>query len=184
MSKSLSNILTVFKIARILAKIVFILCIIGAAGCLLGALCLPLAGHFLSMEELAEQGLDLHSESLSCIIGVISCVGEAILAFWAEKYFKNVLAVGSPFTFESAKECFRIGVASLIISASISIASAIVVGIVVAMAQMNAHEPDFSTSISLSTGLFFMFISLLFKHGAELKASAEEVIRETFESQE
>ena len=185
MSKTLSNILTVFKVARIVAKVVFILCIVGGVGCLVGLFCLPFVEG--AAELFFEEGLDLSSAYLGCIVGAITCAGEAVLSFLSERYFKNVLTAGTPFTFEGSKECFRLGVASLIISAAISIVSAIVAGILLALAQMNVAEPDFSLSISISTGLFFMFLSLIFKHGAELqadKATEQEEVLSTPDSQE
>ncbi len=174
MSKTLSNILTVFKIARILAKIVFICCIIGGVCCLLGLFMLPMVEGVMPDGILAETGFDIDTAYLAMIVAIVSCVGEAVFAFLAERYFKSVLDSQTPFTFNGAKECFRLGVASLIISAAVSIISAIVAGIVVALAQINVVEPDFSTSITLSTGLFFMFISMLFKYGAEQQETLSE----------
>ena len=181
MSKTLSNILTVFKVARIVAKVVFILCIVGGAGCLVGLFCLPFAEG--AAELFFEENLDLSSAYFGCIVGAITCAGEAVFAFLSERYFKNVLTAGTPFTLDGSKECFRLGVASLIVSAAISIVSAIVAGILLALAQMNVAEPYFSLSISLSTGLFFLFHSMIFKHGAELQKTSEETTQENFESQ-
>ena len=169
MSKTLSKILTVFKVARIVAKVVFILCIIGGAGCLLGLSTLPIVGALLTIPEFVEEGLDLPTAYLECIVGAISCAGEAVFAFFAERYFKSVLDAGTPFTFEGAKKSFRLGITSIIISA----ATAVVVGFASIIIQLFASavtEADVSTSFSLSTGLFFLFLSLIFKHGAELQA--------------
>ncbi|MBO5939323.1 MAG: hypothetical protein J6Q82_07510 [Clostridia bacterium] len=183
MSKTLSNILTIFKVARIVAKVVFILCIIGAAGCLLGLLALPMVGSFLSSELLIEEGLTLSSAYLGCIVGLISCIGEMILAFLAERYFKNVLNAGTPFTFDGAKECFRFGIASIIVSIAVSIASGIVAAAILVFTSSMLAEPEFGTSISLSMGLFFLFLSLIFKHGAELKKTTEETTQENSDAQ-
>ena len=174
MSKTLSNILTVFKIARVLAKIVFICCIIGGVCCLLGLFMLPMVEAVIPDTILAETGLDIDAARLAMIVAIVSCIGEAVFAFLAERYFKSVLDAQTPFTFNSAKECFRLGVTSLIISAAVSIISAIVSSVIVAIAQLNVLEPNFSTSITLSTGLFFMFISMLFKYGAEQQENLSE----------
>lgn len=173
MSKTLSNILVVFKVARILAKVSFILCIVGAAGTLLGSFMLPLAYEFAS--ELTEiEILDIYSTYCALIVGIFATTGAAVFSFLAEKYFKKVLEVGTPFTFDGAKECFRLGITSLIISASVSIISAVVLGIVSMISGSAILENDLNVSISVSTGLFFLFISMIFKHGAELKKDAEE----------
>lgn len=168
MNKTLSNILTVFKVAKIVAKVIFILCIVGGAGCLIGLVTLPLA------EALAEEKLNLPSAYLSCIVGAIACVGEAVFAFLAERYFGNVLNAGTPFTFEGAKESFRLGIASIIISVATSIIAGIIAFVFLLFTTPTTLETDANVSISISMGLFLLFLSLIFKHGAELQASSEE----------
>jgi len=170
MSKSLSVILTVFKVAKIIAKVVFILCIVGGAGCLLALVMLPLAGS--AVEILAEEGLTIAAAYPACVVGLISCVGEAVFAFMAERYFGNVLRDGTPFTLEGSKECLRLGIASLIISAVTAVTAGIAGAILLAFAS-NSSEVDANMSISLSTGLFFLFLSLIFKYGAEIKEEQE-----------
>ena len=174
MSKALSNILTVFKVARIIAKVVFILCIIGAAGCVLGLSTILAVGTLRSIQVLFAEGLDLPSACLGCIVGAIACVGEAIFAFLAERYFKSVQNAGTPFTFEGAKKSFRLGIASIIISVVALIITGIASFIVLLFSSQTLVESDVSASISLSTGLFFLFLSLIFKHGAELQGSSTE----------
>ena len=173
MNKTLSNILTVFKIAKIFAKVVFILCIVGSAGCLIALTTLPLVESVVSVQSLVEEKIEFSSAYPACIAGLIVCVGEAIFAFMAERYFGNVLSEGTPFTFEGAKASFRLGLASIIIS----VAASVIAGLAIAFAALfaeNVSEFDVDMSISLSTGLFFLFLSLIFKHGAELQASVTE----------
>lgn len=177
MRKTLSNILTIFKVAKIVAKVVFILCIVGGAGCLIALSTLPIFRIILPIQSLVKEGLDLPSVYLACTVGAIACAGEAILAFLAERYFGNVLNAGTPFTREGAKESFRLGLASIIVS----VATSVVLGIafaIIFLISPGVSEFDIGTSISLSTGLFFMFLSLVFKHGAELQESAEAPTQE------
>ena len=169
MSKSLSNILTVFKVIRILAKVVFILCIVGGVGSLIGLVMLPFS-HLLSPEALSDFGIESAGGYSVCIIGLITCVGEAYFAFAAEKYFRNVLNSGTPFTFDGAKECFRLGLVSIIVSVAVSVAAGIVLGIA-SLLSASAQEIDVNLSFSLTTGLFLIFISMIFKYGAEIKSS-------------
>lgn len=182
MSKTLSNILTVFKVVKIISKVVFILCIVGGAGCLIGLTALPMMEALLPMDLLAEEGLDLPTTYLSCIVGLIVCVGEAIFAFLAERYFGHVLEAGTPFTLAGAKECFRLGIASLIIEVATSVAAGVAAGILLLFSQ-NLTEIDADASISLSAGLLFLFLSLIFRYGSELNRPAvEEKTEETTES--
>ena len=173
MSKTLSNILTVFKIARIIAKVVFIICIVGGVGCLIALTTLFFVGNSASILSLVGKDIEVSSFYPACISGLIVCVGEAIFAFMAERYFGNVLSAGTPFTSEGAKESFRLGLASIIIAVATSVIAGLVVAFVVLLTE-NASEFDVDTSVSLSTGLFFLFLSLIFKHGAELQASITE----------
>lgn len=178
MSKTLSNILTIFKVARVIAKVLFIIAIIGGAGCLLGLCFLPFVDGVLSTFKLGFEN-DVFADYFACIVGLISCAGEAVFAFMAEKYFKKVLSDGTPFTLESSKESFRLGIASIIISVATSILAGFSIGIMLLFAS-NAAEYDTNTSFSLTTGLFFLFLSLIFKHGAELQSSKQA---EAFEEQ-
>ena len=148
MSKTLSHILTVFKVAKIIAKVVFILCIVGAAGCALGFFAISAVDAFMP-EALIAEGVTADLGYLGCIIGVVACIGEAVFAFLAEKYFKNVLERGTPFAFEGAKECFRLGIASLIISAATSAISAIATAIITMFSNSAASASDFEVSFSI-----------------------------------
>lgn len=168
MSKTLSIILTVFKVAKIVAKVIFILCIVGAIGCVASLALLPIVKMIPS--ELMSPDTEIHFPSvyLVCAIGALSCAAEAIVAFFAERYFGNVEKSGTPFTLEGSKECFRLGLISIIVSAAASIISGIFVAI--SLLISDATVTDTNLSISLSTGLFLLFISLIFKYGAEVKS--------------
>jgi len=177
MSKTLSIILTVFKVLKIISKVVFILCIVGTAGCLVGFFATAVFGGML--DGMIAGGFDVYSSCFACIIGIFACVGGAVFAFLSEKYFKNVLDAKTPFTFDGAKECFRLGIASLIISVAVSVASGIAEGIAWMLSNFGSLNFDVNVSFSLSTGLFFMFLSLIFKYGAELQASTENTGSQT-----
>ena len=173
MSKTLSHILTVFKVAKIIAKVVFILCIVGAAGCALGFFAISAVDAFMP-EALIAEGVTADLGYLGCIIGVVACIGEAVFAFLAEKYFKNVLERGTPFALDGAKECFRLGIASLIISAAASAISGIAAAVIIMFSNSAASESEINASFSITTGLFLMFLSMIFKYGAELQNAAAQ----------
>lgn len=174
MSKTLSNLLTIFKVAKVLAKIAFILCIIGASGCALGFFALSAVDSFMP-EQLVANGINVNVAYFELIVGTVACIGAAVFSFLSGKYFKNVLAAGTPFSFDGAKECFRLGVASIIISAAVAVVSAITAGVVTILENSLALNSNIETSITFSTGLFFMFLSLIFKYGAELQPAPEKI---------
>ena len=174
MSKTLSNLLTIFKVAKVLAKIAFILCIIGASGCVLGFFALSAVDSFMP-EALLSNGISVNFAYFELIVGTVACIGTAVFSFFAGKYFKNVLDTGTPFSFDGAKECFRLGVDSIIISAAVALVSAIAAGVVAILENSLALNSNIETSITFSTGLFFMFLSVIFKYGAELQPAPENI---------
>jgi len=180
MSKTLSNILTVFKVAKIIAKVVYILCIVGSIGCFVAVCTLPVIKTAIPAEWLSEKEIELAVAYPACFIGLFTCVGEGTIAFLAERCFGKILNAGTPFTQDIAKDSFRFGLSSIIISVAVSILSGITLGILIAVFP-DAKNFDSNSSLSISTGLFFMFLSLFFKYGAELKepAAAESTAGET-----
>lgn len=169
MSKTLSNIITVFKVVRIVAKVIFILCVIGFAGCILAAVMLPFAISILPLDILADKEIALAYPG--CISGAIACAGEAVIAFLAERYCGNVLKANTPFTLEGSKECFRLGIASIIASVAVSVASGIAFAIFTVVTQ-SSPDASFDASVSLTAGLLLLFLSLVFKYGAEVQSAA------------
>lgn len=113
MSKTLSTILTIFKVAKILARVVFILCLIGAGGCLLGLCVLSFVGSVIPADVLLDEGVNLSSSYLSCLTGLVGCAGRSVFAYLSERYFLNVLNDGTPFTFKGSNELFRLGVITI-----------------------------------------------------------------------
>ena len=187
MSKTLSNVLTVFKVARIVAKVGFILCIVGGAGCLLGVASLVMLSSIqlgdvqLVLFE-ATGGMDPASVIPSCALGALARAGEGAIAFFAERYCKNVLKAGTPFTHAGAKECFRLGLISILASFAVMALAGIVTAIM-ALFSVSVAKADFNMTISLVAGLFFLFLSMIFKHGAELgeAATSTETVEKTLE---
>ena len=95
------------------------------------------------------------------------CAGEAVLCKLAEKYFRNELAAGTPFTFDGAKELMLLGICTICIPIGTAVISGIVYGI---MSSIFSGVADYSFSNATSVGLGVMFIvmSLLCRYGAEI----------------
>ena len=79
--------------------------------------------------------------------------------------------------------CHRVALAEfcIAVTASVSVVGGIVFGVTRMLAESAVLESEINMSVSVSTGLFFLFMSMIFKHGAELKKAAEE--KETQEEQ-
>ena len=114
--KTLKTIQTLSKIGKILSKIMFIFCIIGFCGCIVGILSMALGAETLkfggvTLESIlnTEAEVTIGTVYAAMAAGMVLCAGEAMLAKFAEHYFKRELAEGTPFTFAGAKEMLRLG---------------------------------------------------------------------------
>lgn len=172
MSKTLNTIQTIMKVARVLAKIMFVIAIVGAVGSVFGL------GALIGLGAENLHGIIQYEGSIegvysACAIAIVSCVAQIVLSRLAIKYFNNEIAAGTPFTFDGAKELFRLGVINIAVSLGASFLSALIVGILwVYFPGTDAANVEGYASIG--TGLFMMFISSIFKYGAEVASPAFE----------
>ena len=99
--------------------------------------------------------------------GMILCAGKAVLAKFAEHYFKREFADGTPFDLGSAKELMRLGILAI----CIPIGTQMIAEIVYAVMEQALHgvapfQLDHSCSVAL--GVMFIVMSLECRYGAEL----------------
>lgn len=179
MGKSLKTIQTIMKITKILCKVAFIFCIIGAVGSIIGLICIQAVGNITIdgvsvMDYIVENAEMTEAEFYASMIeGAIICALQAILSKLTETYCKHELATGTPFTEEGAKELFRLGVLTI----SINVGTAIILAIVHMIVVMSVGEAEgIEMTITIGEGLFMMFLSVVFRHGAEWKAQAEQKV--------
>ena len=173
--KTLNTIQTLSKIAKIICKIVFILCLVGGIGCLVGILCLAFVPEGfkiggVTVNSMIESSADvtMGAAYTGMAVGVILCAGEAVLCKIAEHYFKNELDAGTPFTFDGAKELMRLGILTISISIGTTIIAAIVNQIMINLIE-GASKIELSNGFSIGIGIAFIIMSLLCRHGAEIK---------------
>ncbi len=110
--KSLKTIQTLSKIGKVLSKIAFIFSVIGFCGCIAGIVSLTFGNGSLikiggvTLHGLISDNLGYNIKSIGAALAgwMIVCAGEAILAKFAEGYFRNELNAGMPFTYAGAKE--------------------------------------------------------------------------------
>jgi len=170
---TLKTIQTLSKIGRILSKIVYICCVVGFCVCIVGIISLGLGGEVFKLG-----GVTIHSiiESHSHMsmpalytamaVGIVLCAAEAVLSKFAEIYFKNELADGTPFTMRGAKELMRLGILTI----SIPLGMVIVCSIGVAIADNffpEIEELSLDGYSSVGLGVMMIVSSLLCRYGAE-----------------
>ena len=182
--KSLNTIQKLSRIGKILSKIAFIFSVIGFCGCIVGLLSLSLGnGSLIKLGGVTLHGLisEEYGSSIKSTSAVLSgwmivCAGEAVLAKFAEVYFKNELKAETPFTFAGAKELLRLGILTLVIPTGCAVAGSITEGIIAGfmnVEQTAAMDMYFDNGPSIVLGIMFILDSLLCRYGAELNERSE-----------
>lgn len=167
------------KVARVLSMVAFIGSIIGMCVCVSGIVTIGLGiGETLELGGVTLHGLvdkaGYDYESIYALLGawLIICTGEAILAHFAANYFKNELALGTPFTKDGAKELLRLGILTAVLPLVAQIAAVVCSRIICAVLDVS---PVLTESLhtenddSVILGIAFIVISLLCRYGAELR---------------
>ena len=179
-SKTLKTIQTLCKVGRILSKITFIICIVGAALCVAGIISLALIPEGIKFDGLTIQGLVQKHAGVSVntcyaamAAGIALCAGGAVLAKFEELYFKRELASGTPFTFDGAKELIRLGVLTIAIPAVAALVAAIIFGVMRAVLP-DVDEMKYNIHLYLGMGIGYIFAGLLCRYGAELFAKKDK----------
>lgn len=174
--KSLKTIQTLSKIGKVLSKINYIFCLIGAIGCAVGLVSLPFADSEIlkiggvSIHALVEDnaGIDLTVLYPAMTGAMILCIGQAVLAKFAENYFAHELTAGTPFTVDGAKEMLRLGILTICIPLGCLIVAEIVSGILAGF--LNCDDLlKLEGGDSVAMGVMFIVMSLLCRYGAELR---------------
>ena len=177
--KTLNNIQKLSKIGKVLSRILFIFSIIGFCGCIVGILSMALGAPTLKIGGLTlesilsiEAGVTTGTVYAAMAAGMILCAGEAVLAKFAEHYFKREIADGTPFDFGGAKELMRLGILAI----CIPIGTQMIAEIVYAVMEQTLHgvapfQLDHSGSVAF--GVMFIVISLGCCYGAELREGKE-----------
>ncbi|MCQ4023265.1 MULTISPECIES: hypothetical protein [unclassified Ruminococcus] len=177
MKNSLKTIQVLAQIGRVLSKIAWICCIVGAAGCLIG-----IASLAVGVDEVFkiggvtiygliknETGMSVGSMYASMAVGMILCLGEIALALFAERYFKNELKAGTPFTLAGANEMTRLGILAICIPVGTTIVAEIAYQVINAV-FLNVERMNIDNFVSVGLGIAFLVMSVVLRYGAQLNA--------------
>lgn len=180
-SKSLQTIQTLNKIGKVLSKIVFICCLVGAIGCIIGIASVGLLGvdevlkiDGVSIHGLIEKKAEMSIATLyvTMFVGMAMCIAEVVVSRTAHRYFSNEVEEGTPFTFAGADELLHLGIIVITVPLGTTIACAIGVGIVSALIE-GVDKVELGNGVSLTLGIMFIVMSVIFRYGAELKSGKE-----------
>ena len=174
--KTLNAIQKLSKLGKILSKIVFIFCIVGFCGCIAGILSMALGAPTLKFGGITLKSiLNMSTETTAGTVyaamaaGMILCAGEAVLAKFAEHYFRRELADGTPFSLGGAKELRRLGILTICLPIGTQIAAEIVHA-VLEQAMQGVAPLRLDNAGSVSLGVMFIVLSLICRYGTEQDA--------------
>ena len=176
MEKNLKTIQTLAKIARVLCRIAWICSIVGAAGCTVGILSLIVGtDNVLKFGDVTihgiianESGTGIGTMNASMTVGMILCIGELVLARFAERYFKNELSEGTPFTLTGAAEMQRLGILTICIPLG-AVTAAEIAYQIMNHAFQNVADIHIDDYASVGLGIAFIIMSVVFRYGAVLE---------------
>ncbi|MBQ5521261.1 MAG: hypothetical protein IIT86_00380 [Oscillospiraceae bacterium] len=182
--KTLITIQTLAKIGKAFSKIIYVCCIVGFCGCIVGIVSLAIGAETfklggVSVHSMIENkaGMNLPTLYASMAVGLLFCASEAVLCKFAEIYFKNELADGNPFTLRGAKELMRLG----ILTVAIPLGTVIICSIGVSIAD-NVYPGIDKLSIgefsSVGLGIMMIVLSLFCRYGAELNEGKPDACHE------
>ena len=136
-SKNYKILQTIAKIGKILSKVAFVFSIIGICGCFVGLISNVFgSGKVFKIGGVTIYGLlaefdayNVKSISAMLVAWLIVCIGYAVLAKFAELYFRNALMAGTPFTQVGARELRRLGILTMVIPTGCAVVAEVVQGI-------------------------------------------------------
>lgn len=185
-TKTLKTIQTVVKISKIFTTIIKIFSIVGFVASLVAIALFRFGdGVLLTLGEASirgivgvKDGVEPMAYIVSMAITAVICAGEFTVALFAERYFRNELAAGMPFTLDGARELFRLGIIAIVIPTVTLIISEILYAIFSRLVG-GIDRIDMNSIGSAGTGVTLLIFSLLCKHGAEISQGTDEVVTDT-----
>ena len=173
---TLKTIQTLSKIGRILSKIVYICCVVGFCVCIVGEV-FKLGGVTIHSIIESHSHMSMPALYTAMAVGMVLCAAEAVLSKFAEHYFTNELADGTPFTLMGAKELMHLGILTIMIPLCMVIVCSIGVAIADNFFQ-EIEKLSYDGYASVGLGVMMIVSSLFCRYGAEVcdgKASLESM---------
>ena len=181
--KSLETIQKVAKFCKIFSKIVYVFCIISLIFLIIGSvgvICMPdsvtiNSKQFILFDELKDTDIQFNKSTAfdELVVGIILILGELYLARKAIKYFEFELEERTPFTKKSADEIKNLGILSIAVPIIVSLVG-LIAHIIIKAVMDNVTDFDINLNVSLSVGLFLLFLSAVFRYGASLTEAKTE----------
>lgn len=165
--KSLETIQKAYKVFHILAIIAMALSFLWAGLSFIGAIwCLiydavPLFGFI--KEILAEYDFSTFKTCGVLLSDFVFGLTDGFLFFFAQRYFKEELDIGTPFTFEGADTVKALGIKTIVMP----LVSIIICAVIYACFDISLTE-KFGNGGTLMIGIMLILASFILRHGSEI----------------
>lgn len=181
MESTLATIQKFAKVGKILSKIALVMSIVGLVS-ISFIIAATVASNFLPddfkedviykfIEE--KSYLSIGDLYISLAIGLIESIGLCIVSKYSNRYFKNELEVGTPFTLDGAKEILRLGIISLVVPLVTGTLCSAVYEIMKRVSE-EITDPKLKFGIPAVMGISFIFLSFVFKFVAEKESMSHK----------
>lgn len=175
--KSLKQIQTLTKLGKVFSRIAYIGAMVGFFVFMVGLISLA----FGLDESIKIGGVTLHGivergnheiEFLYAAFPawMIVCAGAAVVAKFAEIYFKNEQMAGTPFTQAGAKELKRLGIVTISVTLGCRIVADIVQAVIAGFVNVDADAATdifFQNDGTIAFGIMFLILALFCQYGVE-----------------
>lgn len=171
--KSFKRIELLVKILWILCLVVFVLNIIGAAGCVIGlgvfagVQGLAINGKTIA-QMLAEKNISVNSAYTGLAIGIFHCAVGAFLSYYLYIFFKKHSDGGLVIDKPLVKETRKVSLVYIIVSLSAAVISSIAIGIARAF-DKSINVNNGGGFISIAFAICMLIVSLFLDYIADLE---------------
>ena len=174
MDKNLHTIQVLAKVGRIVARIIWIACTVATVLLLCGMVSLACGlDGLIKVGDVTIRGLVTAETELStqqfyivCVAGAIMAAGNAIMAWFADRYFTLQIKTGTPFTNTCANGMRKLGLI-YVIGAIITNSVAGLAVLIMQSAMDTTVVLNLEGGSGIIAGIMFLVFSVLFRYGAE-----------------
>ena len=192
--KSLNKIMKISKVLKILYTVCYILCIVGAACCILsGLLFLAMDGSglwedpdFVNMigefDDLTAAGIDFSSLHMVMFAASIACIGMVVVYIFAARFYKYVLTVRDPFNRVVICKMQTLGILYIVVPIASSFISEMIAS------SFSSFHLEVSNTPQVTMGIVYLILTVVFSFAADVRAeqknapASEEVQEPTIPS--
>ena len=174
--KSLTTIQKLAKLGKILSTLIFVLSVFFFCFNTFQLVVFSIKGSAVLSNGAGLGGFTSTESSMTLKAGygtlaifLIVRAGDAVLAKFAEHYFKRELTDGTPFTQGGADELKRLGILTICISIGTQCVAAIILSLVLEdQRTQSTAASSWSNAGQLFYGIAFLIVSVIFRYGAEM----------------